>query len=195
VHARCRTLFWGKGRRWNGEGEECWMLVAHGTTDPSRRGARARCVGMRGSLWLSMTRKWVFPHPIIQRSHARMLHSVVDRACSRTAIGPAAFASRVKSGRMKLSGLTHREPTWKDTNAPVRACGYNKSSACMCAEKLRVERRMRERHASACMRACVSASEEITRNLWRRLPDQSLVCVRWSIRFNPLASTPVSRSL
>jgi len=96
-------------------------------------GAPVRRVGMRGSLQLSMTRKWVFPHPIIQRSCV-CLRSLVGRsgARSRTAIEPAAFASGMSW--MKMSALTHREPTWKDTNAPVRARGYNKLSARICAE-------------------------------------------------------------
>lgn len=72
------------------------------------------------------------------------------------AIGPVAFASRVESGRMKMSGLTHREPTWKDTNAPVRARSYNKLSACMCVEKLRDGKRcVSGTRVRACVRACV----------------------------------------
>jgi hypothetical protein len=54
---------------------------------------------------------------------------------------------------MKMSALTHREPTWKDTNAPVRARGYNKLSARICAERSRSDEGLRERHARACMRA------------------------------------------
>lgn len=84
------------------------------------------------------------------------------RACFTLAGGPrsdpvAFTSSRVMSSRMKMSALTHREPTWKDTNASVRARGYNKSSACMCASGREAAGRekMRERHARACVRACV----------------------------------------
>lgn len=55
-------------------------------------------------------------------ARARVLHSDPDR-------------TRLRSSRMKMSALTHRELTWKDTNASVRARGYNKSSACMCASR------------------------------------------------------------
>lgn len=133
--------------------------------------ARARCIGMRGSLWLSMTRKWVFPHPIIQRSRAPCLCSLV---------GPGPLADRDRTGRVRVSSQVRsdedvgadapRAPTWKDTNAPAQARGYNKSSACMCAEKLRDEK-VRDRHASACVRL-------ITRNLRRVLPrEHSFACI------------------
>lgn len=96
----------------------CWWLAV----DPSRRPDETRRYA-----WDSMTRKWVFPHPIIQR--ARVFYTLARGPRS----DPVPFASsRVMSSRMKMSALTHREPTWKDTNASVRARGYNKSSACMC---------------------------------------------------------------
>lgn len=109
-----------------------------------------------------MTRKWVFPHPIIQRSRAR----VFALACGP---GPAR-GPRLDRPHLRLESRQDedvgadapRAPTWKDTNAPVQARGYNKSSARMCAEKLRDERRC---VTGTRVRACVRASTEITRNL------------------------------
>lgn len=104
--------------------------------------------------------------------------------CLRSLVDPGPFAdrrsdrprSRLESRQDEDVGAdAPRAPTWKDTNAPVQARGYNKSSACMCAEKLRDERRC---VTGTRVRACVRASTEITRNLRRDLPrDRSLACV------------------
>lgn len=88
------------------------------------------------------------------------------RACFTLAGGPrsdpVAFASsRVMSSRMKMSALTHREPTWKDTNASVRARGYNKSSACMCVSR---SWGCGAREDAWAARACVSSCVRPTRS-------------------------------
>lgn len=80
------------------------VVAAALAVDPSRRPDRR--VGMRGSSWLSMTRKWVFPHPIIQRARVftfvLSFASPVNRsAVKRTVIEPV-HVCRSRSVRVRV---------------------------------------------------------------------------------------------
>jgi hypothetical protein len=177
----------GEGRKNAG----CWWL----TVDPSRGLSETRRYAWEFVAFDDQEVGVPAPH---NSALARVYcaRSLVDPGPrSQTAIGPAAFASQVESGWMKMSELTHREPTWKDTNAPVRARSYNKSSACMCAERRTGREEVRQRHASAYVRE----SDEITRNLRRRhLPRDhySLACVADRLdlirRFGRYTGIPIS---
>jgi len=131
VFSRKRVMTMMRGR-----GRMRWL-----TADPSRRSSEMRRYAWEFVAFDDQEVGVPAPHnSALACARARLFALVCGPRPGR---GPRSdlAASRVESGRMKMSGLTHREPTWKDTNASVRARGYNKSSACMCAKKLQDERR------------------------------------------------------